>query len=408
MVEGVVEVGTNKGFCYNTILVVLAMVLTSSLIFTGCGKKSSPTPTPTTSTTPTSHAPVKIGAIYPLTGPLSSFGYSIVDPIIDLVEKQVKDQGGILGGREVNIVSQDSYSPVEPTSGAANAASRLFFESKVSVLTLGVTSLEEEPVGAFAEQNKVLYVTLNDTVSLENNPYMINGTYAITENDAVNLFVATNLLTNVKKAGILATDVQLNHIDAARYGEKLKSAGIDIVYETYVPQNVTDFTPYLAQIKHDKPDILFLDIDNAEACKGIALQIIDLGGWGDTRVVTYGGSEAVGLAGAEGWYVSVPWTQELTYPGAVKFKNDYQALFGSLPIPDMVYAYNPLWTAIQVIEQAETDTDLAKIAQFARSGKFGWDSAMGRAQYGTNGQSEITLTLTQIQNGRLVTIPFTP
>src|SRR4030042_3079600 len=53
------------------------------------------TPTPT----PINTGPVKAGAIAPWSGPMAMTGM-LADPIISLVEKQVKDMGGILGGRE--------------------------------------------------------------------------------------------------------------------------------------------------------------------------------------------------------------------------------------------------------------------------------------------------------------------
>src|SRR4030042_3338671 len=61
------------------------------------------TATPVVTPTPTSGEPVKIGAICSWSGPAAMSGTYYADNIIKLVEKQVKDMGGILGGREINV-----------------------------------------------------------------------------------------------------------------------------------------------------------------------------------------------------------------------------------------------------------------------------------------------------------------
>ena len=60
------------------------------------------------------------------------------------------------------------------------------------------------------------------------------------------------------------------------------------------------------------------------------------------------------------------WVPGLTYLGALKCQNDYQAMFNTLPTATQVYYYNGLWTAIYAVILAGTDTDLEKIAYLAR------------------------------------------
>ena len=52
-------------------------------------------PTNTPVTTPTTLAPVKIGDIMSWSGPAAISGLTLADPIIKVVEKQVKDSGAI-------------------------------------------------------------------------------------------------------------------------------------------------------------------------------------------------------------------------------------------------------------------------------------------------------------------------
>jgi len=111
-----------------------------------------PTPTPSTTPTTTPTGPVKIGAINSWSGGAAISGLSLADPIINLVEKQVKDQGGILGGRVVQVVRYDNRGSV---AEAEAGAKKLYYDDKVSVLTQGgISGAEFEAVAATAEQLK--------------------------------------------------------------------------------------------------------------------------------------------------------------------------------------------------------------------------------------------------------------
>jgi hypothetical protein len=94
----------------------------------------------------------------------------------------------------------------------------------------------------------------------------------------------------------------------------------------------------------------------------------------------------------------------MSNPGAVKFEQDFKAAYGRIPNSSQVYFYNPLWTAINAINLAGTDTDLEKIAQTARSGKLEWDTPIGRAHYAEDGSAGLYLSIAHVENGKLVLI----
>jgi len=186
----------------------------------------------------------------------------------------------------------------------------------------------------------------------------------------------------------------------------LKAAGVKMTYEEYAPVGTVDFMPYLTKIKFDNPDALILELYTQEGFVTIARQIMELGGWGEIKVMSLpSGDGAVRFPGAQGWYMLLLWLPGLEYPGSVKFLNDFQGMFGTAPTPTHVYYYNCLWTAIHAIELAGTDTDLVKIAQAARSGKLEWETPMGRARFTTEGSAEMDLMLGHVEEGKLVPVP---
>jgi len=99
---------------YLLILVALSLLVLLVPSCGGGGKKTVTTLTPTSIptvtpvSTPTPLGSVKIGAITSWSGPAAISGLALADPIVKLVEKQVKDMGGILGGRDVQVASATS------------------------------------------------------------------------------------------------------------------------------------------------------------------------------------------------------------------------------------------------------------------------------------------------------------
>ena len=116
------------------VVLALALVLVV-LILVACGKAkeqtplSTPTPaatpslttTPAVTPTPISAEPVKIGAIGPWSGPMGVAGM-LADQAISVVEKQVKNMGGIIGGREIKIVRADDRGVVAESVAQAKKA----------------------------------------------------------------------------------------------------------------------------------------------------------------------------------------------------------------------------------------------------------------------------------------------
>jgi len=406
---------------YWLLLVVLSLL---ALLVPACGKEEktptstsaatamptltvTPGPTPTATTMPTQTAtpaptptgPVKIGAILPWSGPMAMTGL-LADPVIKLVEKQVKDMGGILGGREVKVVKYDSRGTV---AEAIAGATKLLKEDKVSALVYGGASgADNIAVSDFAEANHILYVDYAGLPELAEKKFTVTGMTTWDE-PYVAEYDFTNKVLKPKTAAILASDLTDSHEHGQGYKEGVEPAGTKIVYEEYTTVGTADFTPYLTKIKYAKPDVLLLFYQPSESYLAIAKQIMELGGWGDIEVLgTAAAEQSAKLPGAQGWYVFVLWLPGLPYPGAVKFQQDFQVMYGRMPSSVQVYFYNPLWTAIHAIDLAGTDTDLEKIAQTARSGKLEWDTPMGHAHYTPQGDAGLHLTVAHVEGGKLV------
>ena len=367
-----------------------------------------PTGTPIVTPTPTTTAgPVKLGAINPWSGPEAMSGLAFADPCIKLVEQQVKDQGGILGGRDVKVIKYDNRSSV--AEGQAGVK-KLVEGDKVSALLFGGTnSAQQMAVADAAEQYKILFCA--NTLPP---PPAYNGKFGISSGPAryeiakVILYSAINV-EKAKTVAFLSSDLEDSRSRIADMKPGLSAAGVKVVYEDQAPVNTMDYSPYLTKIKYEKPDYLYLDFAFSEGYITVAKQIMELGGWGDMKVGGLPSAEsATKQPGGDGWYLALFWFPGSTYPGSVKFETGLKAILGRTPSASHVYFYMGIWTAIHAIELAGTDTDRVAIAQAARSGKLAWETPAGLAHWNRPDHfSDLGYQLARAEGGKLVPVPVT-
>jgi len=102
-------------------MVIAALLAIVLIAVAGCAKPAPPAPT----------GPVKIGFIGPLTGPISADGLLMADNA-ELAARIANEKGGILGGRQVEILRYDNKCMPEDTVAMARKAIEV---DKVKALT---------------------------------------------------------------------------------------------------------------------------------------------------------------------------------------------------------------------------------------------------------------------------------
>ena len=188
----------------------------------------------------------------------------------------------------------------------------------------------------------------------------------------------------------------------------LEAAGIKVVYSQFTDPTTSDFTPYLTKIKYANPDVMVMSF-LSEGFVTVAKQMMELGGWGNIKVLCYPGAIlASRQTGAKGWNVMVSWYPGRDYPASQKFVEEFQAVNGKAPDSNHVYYYLCLWTVIHAMELAGTDDPVA-VAQAARSGNLEWDTPAGISHISTKGESDLSYSAVQVQEGgKLTPINFNP
>lgn len=348
---------------------------------------------------------IKFGVIASWSGVAASLG-AMTDQTISVVEGQIQNEGGVRNGRPVQFVRYDDASQV---SGATAGFGKLVEQDGVLAVVIGggfsgTTAASSDA----AEGRRVPFFDLGPHPSdLTQRPYTVRTNYS--ESAPVDR-VAGFILGAIKPqtVALLADDLMAQRDHVALLRDKLAAAGIKVVSQQYVPLGAADFTPYLARVKFENPDVLITDHILFPSYEAIFRQITELGGWGDIKHVSLSPASSasgavMGLPGAQGSYHWSFWLPGLPYPGARTFEQDFLQKHGQMPSVGHAYLYNTLWTAIKAIGQAVSDTPYF-VAQAARSGQLSWDSPAGRMIVGTNGETNLKGHIAVVSDGKLVPV----
>jgi branched-chain amino acid transport system substrate-binding protein len=257
-------------------------------------------------------APVKIGVIQPLSGPVAASG-NYVRMGAEIARDWLNTRGGVLG-RKIELVIEDNKS--DPKE-AASAAEKLIVRDKVpaimgawgSSMTLAaMPKLEEYGVPMVVETSSAASVTKRG------NPWIFRISPP-SEMEALGLEQYVDKL-GVKQADFLAVNTDWGRGAVTAFGDMLKKKGAGVGAAEFMDQAATDMNAQITKIKGTGGDTLFL----TTAVEQITLVLKQAQEQRLTRkIVTTGGSSSptqlIKQAGAaaEGTYHIVffmPWFPE--------------------------------------------------------------------------------------------------
>src|SRR5262245_23146221 len=257
-------------------------------------------------------APVKIGVIQPLSGPVAASG-NYVRMGAEIARDWLNAKGGVLG-RKIELIIEDNKS--DPKE-AASAAEKLIVRDKVpaimgawgSSMTLAaMPKLEEYGVPMVVETSSAASVTKRG------NPWIFRISPP-SEMEALGLEQYVDKL-GVKQADFLAVNTDWGRGAVTAFGDMLKKKGAGVGATEFMDQAATDMNAQITKIKGTGGDTLFL----TTAVEQITLVLKQAQEQRLTRkVVTTGGSSSptqlIKQAGAaaEGTYHIVffmPWFPE--------------------------------------------------------------------------------------------------
>lgn len=340
-------------------------------------------------------APVKIGVLMPTKSLVGKQGTQGAQ----LAAEMINADGGILGGRRVELVIYDTN--FQPNEGVA-AAQRLISQDGVKVIAGEISSTVALAVLQVARSTGTLFVAAvpkhpDVTKSGYDRAFRLNSTTAMdAEFDAV-------LKEEVKPERVVViaenSDFGRLTIDNMKklFGPRL------VLGETY-EMNQSDFTTLVTKARGTGADLLCVAGSNMEQY-GSVLRTAEELRFGAKRCLMPGilNSRGVQIAGraAEGAMSADIYVPSLDTPLNRRFVSAYEARFKETPEKIEVLGFESVWLAAQAMARAGTAEDMARVAQALRAGT--WTSPRGEVRFDASGQaSSGPLIRLTVKDGRIV------
>ncbi|WP_371640616.1 ABC transporter substrate-binding protein [Streptomyces virginiae] len=319
----------------------LITVTTGLLLATGCGGASLGTGDDNNRS-----GPVKIGLLVPRSGTYKALG----DEMKQGFELYVREYGGRLGGREVQIVVADEGETAD--SGKA-AAEKLVKQDRVLAVGGVVSSATVNGVKDLFESSKIPLVGSNAS------PTTLTGTKYIWRTSYVNDEPGKALGAHVaERAGgpvfLIAAGYQAGKDEIEGFKSTFLPAGGTIAgEEVYTPfPGTKNFQPYLSRIQNSGARAVFCFYAGGAAVDFVK-QYRDFGLAGKIPLYAPGFLTEGGVLGgqgdaAEGIRTALNYSADLDNPANRRFAPAYRAAHGTDPT---TYAMAS-WDAAQVLDKA--------------------------------------------------------
>ncbi|MDQ4136102.1 MAG: ABC transporter substrate-binding protein [Pseudomonadota bacterium] len=322
---------------------------------------------------------LKVGLLLTLSGPSAVLGQQARDGF----QLAVKDMGGKLGGREVEvIVVDDELKPDVAVTKVKGLLERDKVDFVVGPIFSNVAVAIHKPI----VEAQTFYLSPNAGPSTFAgkgcNPYFFATSYQNDQNHEVLGKVAQN--RGYKRVYLLAPNYQAGKDALAGFKRHYKG---EIVEESYIPLNTLDFQSELAKIASMNPDAMFtfmpggMGVNLVKQYKGAGLmdRIPFLSAFTvDESTLPAQQDAAIGAFGGSNWAPNLDTAENK------KFVAAYEAAYNSVPGSYSMHAYDTALLIDSALKATGGKTD-NKDALRAALKKADFKSLRGDFKFGANG-----------------------
>jgi branched-chain amino acid transport system substrate-binding protein len=360
-------------------LVVAVLLVLSVVLLGGCSPKQKPpvgesappaivnqatAPAPEGAKAPAGE-PVKIGAIFSVTGPNAPLGEPEKNAAEMLVE-EANAKGGVLGRPLAITIKDDKTDPNE----AVLAAKDLINNEKVCAIIGPSGTPTTMAIKAICEENKIPLVSCAAGQKITNpvSPYV----FAVPQTDTLAVKKILDYLKaqNIKKVATIYVTDPFGESGQEQLKTLLPPAGVEIVGSETYGKDDTDMTPQITKIRDLKPQAIICWGTNpgpahvARAVKKLSLGIplIQSHGVANAKFLELAGDAAEGVmlpAGRLLVWESIPDSNKQK-PVLKAFAEAYKAKYGTPPNTFAGHAYDAFGILVAAI-QAAGSTDRTAI-----------------------------------------------
>lgn len=297
---------------------------------------------------------VKIGILNDQSTSFSALGGS---EVITATELAVKDFGGEVLGKKIEVVSADHQN--KPEVGLSLAREWLekdnvdvIVDMANSAIALGVNTLigENKAIGLFVSP-------LTDRpTEADCNGYVTSWAY-----DAYSTFtspVKALAADGVKKYYILSPDYEAGKVQEATVEAAIKASGGEVMGKVRAPLGTTDFSSYLLQAQASGAEALILNVNGPELVNAVKqaqeFGLKDQGMRLAAGILHQSDVRAIGVEALQGVQVALPWFWNLN-DASRKFGTDMKAITGKMPGWVAAGAYSAVTTYLNAVKETGTD-----------------------------------------------------
>ncbi|MDI3566212.1 ABC transporter substrate-binding protein [Bradyrhizobium sp. Arg816] len=333
---------------------------------------------------------IKLGVVVTLSGPAAALGQQVRDGFA----LAVKDLGGKMGGRDVEvIVADDELKP----DAAVTKVKGLLERDKVDFVVGPIFSNILQAIHRPITESKTFLISPNAGPSTfagkDCNPFFYVTSY---QNDQVHEILGKVAQDRgYKRMYLMVPNYQAGKDSVA--GFKLDYKG-EIVEESYMPLNTLDFQPEISKISSQKPDALFtfmpggLGVNLVKQYRqaGLADSIPVLSAFTvDESTLPAQQDAAVGMFGGANW------APNLDNPQNKKFVAAYEAAYNVVPGTYAFQAYDAAMLIDSAVKAVKGDLS-NKDAVGAALKKADFTSLRGAFKFNTNGYPIQDFYLTKV------------
>ncbi len=314
-------------------------------------------------------APVKIGLLFPYTGPIASVGRDATQGF----ELYLAKIGGKAGGRELRVLKEDDE--FKPDVGLTKVG-KLVERDRVDLLVGPVNSAVALAIRDYVTRQGIPLVipvafSKEITAPGKASPWIFR---VIETTDQSNFAMGTWVHKNTpyRKVVIISLDIVSGHDVAGAFRAAFTAAGGEIVKEIYMPVGTLDVAPYLAQVAGLGADAVYVFSGGADAIRFVKayeeyglrgkLPLLGYNTTVDDVLLPAMGDAAVGI-------ISVgTYSAALDTPESRAFVRDYEARYNSWPSAHSERGYVAAQLIAAAIDLTKGEVaDRAKLREALRS-----------------------------------------
>jgi len=310
--------------------------------------------------------PIKIGAIFAVTGPASFLG-APEEKTVRMMVDEINAAGGVLG-RKVEVIIKDSGASPEK---AVSFAKQLIEEDKVLAIIGPTTSGETMQIKGLCEENEMILVSAAAAEVIVNPVAKYVFKTPQKDSQAVTWIFNTMKDMGISKFAIVSSNDGFGAAGKAQLEQMAGPAGMEILANEVYDKQATDLTDILTKIKGTAgvQAVINWSIVPAQAivCKnmkqiGLDVPLFQSHGFGNPKYVEQAGVAAEGTLFPAGRLLVV---DELPADHPQKklladYKEQYEALYKENVSTFGGHAYDALTVVLAGIRAANS-TDRAKV-----------------------------------------------